>query len=115
MTTLTSITISWTGAFNADGIVMEYQVQFTYNNSATNAKTTELMYKLEDLTPSTKVEFSVRAVSNCGQVGESSSTTEYTKSIRKSVCIMPLSYCQVLNYHDCMNCFVFSLDKFLQH
>ena len=85
MTTLTSITISWTGASNAEGIVMEYQVQFTYNNYSTTANTTGLMYMLEDLTPSTKVDFFVRTVSYCGQLGELSSTTEYTKSIRKSI------------------------------
>ena len=83
--TLTNITISWTGPPKDDRIVMGYQVQFTYNNSATDAYTTELMYMLENLTPSTKAEFSVRAVSNCGQVGKPSSTTEYTKSIRKSI------------------------------
>ena len=88
MTSVTSITISWTGPANDDRIVMGYRVQFTYNNSATDAYTTELVYLLEDLTPSTKVEFSVRAVSNCGQVGEPSSTTEYTKPIRKSICTM---------------------------
>ena len=86
MTTFTSITISWTGPSNDDGIVMEYQVQFIHDNSATTANTTELTYMLEDLSPSTRVDFSVRAVSNCGQLGELSSTTEYAISVRKSIC-----------------------------
>ena len=85
MTTFTSVSISWTGPASDNGIVMEYQVQFTSNNSDTTANTTELMYTLEDLTPSTRVDFSVRAVSNCGQLGESSFTTEYADSIRKSI------------------------------
>ena len=85
ITTFTSITISWTGVSSDTGIVMEYQVQFTSNNSSTTANTTELMYKLEGLTPSTRIDFSVRAISYCGQFGEPSSTTEHAKSIRKSV------------------------------
>ena len=96
MTTLTSITISWTGPANDVAIVMEYQVQVTYNNSATTVNTTELMYTVEGLSPSTRVDFSVRAVSYCGQLGELSFTTEYAKSIRKSLRTMSYRKCTIL-------------------
>ena len=42
------------------------------------------MYVLPDLSPDTRVEFSVIAVSICGAVGVVSTTTEYTNAIRES-------------------------------
>ena len=83
MTTLTSITISWTEPSNDHTIIMKYHVQFTNSEALTTDTTTKLMYVLEDFPPSTKIDFSVSAVSTCGVVGESSSTTEYTNAIRK--------------------------------
>ena len=42
------------------------------------------MYVLLDLSPDTRVEFSVGVVNICGAVGVLSATTEYTNAVRKS-------------------------------
>ena len=83
VTTLTNITISWTAPSNNNGVVLQYMIQFTNDGIPTTEFITELMYILEDLAPSTEVEFSVSAVSICGLFGEPSGTIESTASIRK--------------------------------
>ena len=83
MTTVTTITISWTAPSNDNGVVQKYLIRFTNNGASTMDNTTELMYVIEDIAPSTGVEFSVSAVSICGLVGEPSNRTEVTKAIRK--------------------------------
>ena len=83
MNTLTSITISWATPSSDNGVVVEYVIQSTNNGTSTTENTTEVMYVLEDLIPSTRVEFSVSAVSICGLVGEPSNATEHTDNIRK--------------------------------
>ena len=55
-----------------------------YNGTSTTANSAKEMYVLSDLSPDSRVEFSVNAVSICGAVGVLSTTTEYTNSIRKS-------------------------------
>ena len=82
VTTLTSITISWTPPSDVNGAVMEYQIQYTYTGTDTTVTTTQTKYMLEVL-PATSVQFSVSAVSVCGAVGEPCTTTEYTQDIRK--------------------------------
>ena len=83
LTTLTSITFSWSAPSNDNGVVVEYMIQFTIEGTSTTKNITELMYVFEDLAPSTEVEFSVKAVSVCGLIGESSVTIAYTEAIRK--------------------------------
>ena len=83
VTTLTKITISWTAPSDDNGVILQYMIQFNNDGISTIETITELMYVFEDLAPSTEVEFSVRAVSICGLVGEPSGTTESTDAIRK--------------------------------
>ena len=83
VTTLTNITISWTAPSNDNGVILKYMIQFTNDGNSTIENITELMYAFEDLAPSTKVEFSVSAVSICGLVGEPSVTNQSTDAIRK--------------------------------
>ena len=56
-----------------------------YDGTNTTVNSAKEMYILPDLSPDTRVEFSVAAVSICGTVGVVSTTTEYTNSIRKSI------------------------------
>ena len=83
ITTLTSITISWTAPSDDNGAVVGYEIQYTYGGTYTTVSTTELKYTLDDLIPATGVEFSVSAVSICRAVGKPSTTHEYTTDIRK--------------------------------
>ena len=87
VTTLTNIiTISWTAPSNDNDVVLQYMIQFTNDGISATENITDLMYVFEDLAPSTKVEFSVVAVSICGLVGEPSVTNESTDAIRKRIC-----------------------------
>ena len=83
MTTLTSITFSWTAPSSDNGVVLQYTIQFTKDGISKTENTTKLIYELEDLAPSTEVELSVSAVSICGLAGEPSVTIESTDAIRK--------------------------------
>ena len=83
ITTLTSITISWTPPSDDNGRVVEYQVHYIYNGTDTTVTTTETKYVLEELIPATSVQFSVSAVSICRGVGETSTAIEHTIAIRK--------------------------------
>ena len=83
ITTLTSITISWTAPSDGNSAVVGYKIRYTFGGTDTTVTTSELKFVLEDLTPSTRVQFSVSAVSACGTEGEPSITTEYTIDIRK--------------------------------
>ena len=83
ITTLTSITLSWTPPSDDYGRVVEYQIQYTYNGTDTTVTTTETKYVLEELIPATSVQFSVSAVTICRAVGEPSTTTEETIDVRK--------------------------------
>ena len=83
LTTVASITISWTAPSDDNGAVVMYQITYTYDGMNATVTTTEPMYVLEHLNPATRVELSVSAVSICGAVGEPSSTTQYTNEIRK--------------------------------
>ena len=81
--TLSSITISWDTPSSDNGAIVEYVIQFTYNNSENIVSTTKEMYVLASLSPATRVKFSVSPVSVCGAVGKASITTERTEAIRK--------------------------------
>ena len=81
ITTLTSITISWTPPSDDNGRVVEYQVHYIYNGTHTTVTTTETKYVLEELIPATSVQFSVSAVSICKAVGETSTAIEHTIEI----------------------------------
>ena len=83
ITTLSSITISWTPPSDGNGKVVDYQIHYNYNGTDTTVTTTETKYVLEELIPAMIVQFSVSAVSICRAVGEPSTTTEYTIDIRK--------------------------------
>ena len=83
MSTLTSITISWTAPSYDNGVIVKYQVQSTNTGVSTIKNVTDVIYVLEDLGPSTEVEFSVSAISTCGLVGEPSDTTQSTEPVRK--------------------------------
>ena len=83
MTTVTSITFLWNPPSDVNGVVVNYEIQFSNNGTSTTDNTTELMYVLEDLIPSTEINFSVTAVSICGLVCKPSHTTENTSAIRK--------------------------------
>ena len=82
-TTLTSVIISWTAPSSDNGAIVEYMVQFAYDDIDITINTTKEMYELENLSPATRVKFTVSAVSVCGAVGKASATTENTKAIRK--------------------------------
>ena len=83
MSTLTSITISWTAPSTDNGVIVKYQVQSNNSGSPTKENVTDVMYVLDNLGPSTMVEFSVSAINMCGLVGEPSDITESTKPVRK--------------------------------
>ena len=83
ITTLTSITFSWTAPSDDNGAVVSYQIQYSYSGMEDTDTTTELKYTLEDLMHATRVQFSVSAVSICRVVGEPSTATETTADIRK--------------------------------
>ena len=83
ITTLSSITISWTPPSDDNGRVVEYQIQYKYNGTDTTVTTTETKYVLEELIPATSVQLSVSAVSICGAFAKPSTATEYTTDIRK--------------------------------
>ena len=59
-------------------------IQLTYDGTSTTVNSVKEMYILPDLSPDTRVEFSVNAVGVCGTVGVVSTTTEYTNPICKS-------------------------------
>ena len=81
--TLSNITISWDTPSSDNGAIVEYMIQYTYNNTDNIVNTTKEMYVLASLSPATEVKFSVSAISICGAVGKASTTTEQTKAIRK--------------------------------
>ena len=80
---LTSITISWDKPPSDNGVIVEYVIQSTYGEKSITMNTAKEMHTLVNLSPSTRVEFTVRAVSICGAIGIASTTSEATKSIRK--------------------------------
>ena len=83
-TNFTSITFSWTAPSDNSGVIAYYAIQLIYDGTSTAVNSAKKMHVLPNLSPDTKVQFSVRAVSICGAVGVLSTTTEYTNSIRKS-------------------------------
>ena len=83
ITTLTSITFSWTAPSDDNGALVSYQIQYSYSGTENTDTTTELMYTLKDLMHATRVHFAVSAVSICRVVGEPSIATETTADIRK--------------------------------
>ena len=85
ITTLTSITISWTAPSDGSGAIVEYLIQYTYHGTNTTLTTNEEMYTLQGMLPSTRVDFFVSAVSNCSVVGEASTAVEFTDNIRKYI------------------------------
>ena len=93
-TTLTGITILWDAPPSDNGAIVEYVIRLAYDEIDITVNTTKEMYVLANPTPANRVEFTVSAVSICGAVGEPSTTSENTDSIRKSLC-MP--YCKY--YH----------------
>ena len=66
-------------------------IQLTYGEKDITINTTEETYMLENLSPATRVDFIVSAVSICGAVGEQSTTSEITDAIRKSMYIILLT------------------------
>ena len=82
-TNFTSITLSWTAPSDNSGVIADYEIQLTCDGTSTTIKSSREMYVLPDLSPDTRVELSVSAVSICGAVGVLSATTEYTNDIRK--------------------------------
>ena len=83
-TNFTSIVISWKAPSDDNGVIVDYEIQINYDLTTTTINRAKEMYILPDLSPDTRVEFSVSAVSVCGAVGVVSATTEYTKAVRKS-------------------------------
>ena len=83
-TNFTTITYSWTAPSANSGVIKDYEIQLSYDGTSTTVNNGKEMYILPDLSPDTRVVFSMRAVSICGAVGVLSTTTEYTSSIRKS-------------------------------
>ena len=83
-TNFTSITFSWTAPSDNSGIIVDYVIQLTYDGTSTTGNSAKELYILPDLSPDTRVEFTVSAVSVCGAVGELSATIEYTNAVRKS-------------------------------
>ena len=80
---LTSITISWDKPPSDNGVIVEYVIQSTFSGKSITMNTAKEMHTLVNLSPSTKIEFIVWAVSICGAIGIASTTSETTKSIRK--------------------------------
>ena len=76
----------WTAPSDNSGVIVDYVIQLMYDGTSTAVNSAKEMYILPDLSPDTRVEFSVNAVSVCGAVGVVSTTTEYTNPIRKSRC-----------------------------
>ena len=83
-TNFTSITFSWKAPSDNSGVIADYEIQLSYDETSSAVITAKAIYAVPNLIPDTRVEFSVSAVSVCGAVGEVSATTEYTNSIRKS-------------------------------
>ena len=82
-TNFTTITFSWTAPSDNSGVIVGYEIQFTYDGTSSTVNNAKEVYLLPDLSPDTRVEFSISAVSICGAVGVVSTTTEYTNTIRK--------------------------------
>ena len=80
---LTSITISWDKPPSDNGVIVEYLIQLTYSGMSITMNRTKEAHTLDNLSPSTRIEFTVWAVSICGAIGIASTTSETTKSIRK--------------------------------
>ena len=105
-TNFTSITFLWIAPSNNSGVIAHYVIQLIHDGTNTIINSLKEMYVLSDLSPDTKVEFSVSAVSICRAVGVQSTTTEYTNSIRKSgysIGLKVLSYFEIVNF--CEHCF----------
>ena len=85
VTTLSNITFSWIVPSNDNGVILQYVIQFTKDGIPTTKLMTESIFVLEDLAPSTEVQFSASAISICELVGEPSSVTESTDAIRKYI------------------------------
>ena len=82
-TNFTTITFSWTAPCDNSGVIVGYEIQFTYDGTSSTVNSAKEVYLLPNLSPDTRVEFSISAVSICGAVGVVSTTTEYTNTIRK--------------------------------
>ena len=84
MTTFTNITISWTAPSNDDGVAVLHCIQSITNGiPTTDNYTTEVMHTFNDFNPSTRMDFSVNAISICGLMGEPSIATKFTDAIHK--------------------------------
>ena len=84
ITTFTSINISWNPPSGNNNAVVEYLILFVYDEIGSTEYRTEEMYLLQNLIPSTRVDFFVSiAFSTCGTFGQPSKATEFTDDIRK--------------------------------
>ena len=96
-TNFTSITFSWTVPSANSGVIKDYEIQLLYDGTSTTVNNGKETYILPDLSPDTRVVFSVSAVSICGAVGVLSTTTEYTSSIRKLRYNIQYKYCPIFS------------------
>ena len=84
ITKFTSINISWTPPSDSISAVVEYVVLFVHGGMGRTDYITDQMYLLQNLIPSTRVDFFVSvAFSICSVLGQPSNATEFTDDIRK--------------------------------
>ena len=84
ITTFTSINISWTPPSDINSAVVKYLIVFVYGGMGSAEYATGEMYVLQNLIPSTRVDFFVSvAFRVCSVLGQPSNATELTDDIRK--------------------------------
>lgn len=67
--------VSWTKpSIQTGGLAVGYEVEYTYDGSTSVLNTTDVTIELPCLGPSTSVQFTVRAYSNCGLPGPETTT-----------------------------------------
>ena len=80
---LNTITVSWLPPSDENGVVVAYEVSYTFCSTTTTYNSSDNMVELKGLDPGTRVNFSVRAFTICGEGGPPNALSLYTTEIRK--------------------------------
>ena len=84
ITTFTSINISWIPPSHSNSAVVEYLILIVSGGMGRTVYTTDEMYLLQNLIPSTRVDFFVSVTfSICSVLEQPNKATEFTNDIRK--------------------------------
>ena len=80
---LVAIIISWLPLSDESGALLSHEVSYILCGTTTTYNSTENMVELMGLDPGTRVRFSVRAFSVCGEAGPANSLFVSTNDIHK--------------------------------